>query len=384
MRGLGHAVLVAAAVGAAAGAGLGALLVSTAGCSSGENDTRLVIYASADEPVARAMVHAFEASTGTRTILHLDTEATKTFGLADRLRRERDAPRADVFWSSENAAIERLAVEGVVRPLPESVARDWPAEWLGEQHRWAAFGGRLRVLVWRVGDARALPESMEALPRALGQGERVALADPRFGTTRGHVEALAATLVAEHGAEAWGRWCEHFASTAPLILSGGNAAVVDAVAAGDAVLGVTDTDDALAAMDAGRPIDFRPIGLIDSGGACGALSGYLIPNTIGLIANGPHPAEAEAFAAFVLSEAGEQLLAESASANIPLGSATHTGRVPRPSLMCSPRASEVSAALSAVKCDAVAVLLRAVREGSHQDNREEVRADARSDGERAP
>ena len=72
----------------------------------------VTVYASADESVARPVFERFERETGIRVDAKFDTEATKTTGLANLLRAEKDRPRADVFWSNEQAANVALAAEG--------------------------------------------------------------------------------------------------------------------------------------------------------------------------------------------------------------------------------------------------------------------------------
>jgi len=73
-----------------------------------------------------------------------DTEATKSLGLVERLIREADSPRADVFWNNEllarsiwprgaswRATGTRLGTDARTVPRPRG--------------RWVGFGGRLRV-----------------------------------------------------------------------------------------------------------------------------------------------------------------------------------------------------------------------------------------------
>src|SRR5438874_1086383 len=77
-------------------------LLSVARCRKANNSgSEVVLYTSVDEPVAAPIVREFEKRTGIHVILQTDTEATKSVGLAERLRAERDNPRADVWWGNE-------------------------------------------------------------------------------------------------------------------------------------------------------------------------------------------------------------------------------------------------------------------------------------------
>jgi iron(III) transport system substrate-binding protein len=58
------------------------------------NAQRVVVYVSADDVVARPILDAFEKDTGIKVEMRGDTEATKTTGLVQRLRAEKERPRA--------------------------------------------------------------------------------------------------------------------------------------------------------------------------------------------------------------------------------------------------------------------------------------------------
>jgi ABC-type Fe3+ transport system substrate-binding protein len=98
------------------------------------------------------------------------------------------------------------------------------------------------------------------------------------------------------------------------ILPSGNAGVVEAVARGEADVGMTDTDDVWAAKARDLNVELVYPSLDDEQHA-GTL---LIPNTVSIIKGGPNPRSARLFAEYLLSEQVERLLAESVSHNIPL------------------------------------------------------------------
>ena len=134
-------------------------LVLVVGC--GDSQPAVVVYVSADEQVARPVLEAFTARTGIPVKPLFDTEATKTTGLANRLRRESDRPIADVFWSSEPFAVEQLASEGILAAPEGDALADHPAAWRHPDHRWYGFGGRARVIVYH-------PERLEAAKVEIG------------------------------------------------------------------------------------------------------------------------------------------------------------------------------------------------------------------------
>jgi ABC-type Fe3+ transport system substrate-binding protein len=101
------------------------------------------------------------------------------------------------------------------------------------------------------------------------------------------------------------------------LLPSGNAGVVDAVAKGEADVGMTDTDDVWAAQAAGLKVQMvYPLhNVVPGEKGAGTL---LIPNTAAIVQGGPHPDLAALLVVFLLSEKVERMLAESDSHNIPL------------------------------------------------------------------
>ena len=285
-----------------------------AGCERPE----VVLYASADSHLARAVVEAFRAETGLRVALVADTEATKTTGLARRIQAERDRPQADVFWSSEVFWTVRLAAEGLLAPHVTETTRPWPREYRDPEHRWHGFAARARVIVWapdRIKPDEA-PRTWMDLTQERFRG-RIVMADPRFGTTGGHLGAMKAFWDRTVMPGYYAAFLEGLADNGVRLHPGGNAGVVRAVADGGADLGLTDTDDVWAARAQGVNLELvyarHSVDQEDPGGGT-----LLIPNTVARVAGGPNPKAAARLVEFLLSEKVERMLAESVSGNLPL------------------------------------------------------------------
>lgn len=288
----------------------------------------VTVYASADESVARPVFERFERETGIRVDAKFDTEATKTTGLANLLRAERERPRADVFWSNEQAANVALAGERVTAPPAGSaeataaIAR-WPAAWKAADGTWAALAGRARVIVYSPERVKDPPQTWTALIAPRWKG-RIAMADPRFGTTRGHFGAMKAYWDANALPGYFEAFAEGLAENEPALLTSGNAGVVDAVARGEADIGLTDTDDVLAAQARGLKVAMAfPRHARDASTAGGGT--FVIPNTVAMVAGCPHPDEAGRFIAWFLADATERQLAEMPAKHAPLVGAPREG-----------------------------------------------------------
>lgn len=282
-----------------------------------EGPPPVVVYVSADERVAAPIFAAFTKKTGIPVRPLYDTEATKTTGLANRLRREADRPMADVFWSSEPFMVEQLASEGILVSATSEILDGHPAAWRHPEGRWFGFSGRARVLVYDPNrlDAERIPVAWTDLLKGYFRDQLV-MADPRFGTTRGHLGAMDAYWRELNIPGYYEAWLEGLAENGVKMLPGGNAAVVDAVARGEALVGMTDTDDVWAAQARGMNVKlvYPRHGLPGEPGG-GTL---LIPNAAGLVAGGPHPSGGVRFIEYLMSPAVESALHESDSHNVPL------------------------------------------------------------------
>ena len=233
-------------------------------------DPEVVIYAAQDQVYAEPILKDFEKQTGIRVRAIYDSEAVKTVGLANRLLAEQNHPRCDVFWGNEELRTRQLAARGLFR----------------QTNGWAAFGFRSRRIAMAAGATNlAPPESLLELTNEVHRG-RVVLAYPLFGTTATHLLALR-----QHWGESnWLAWCRVLAANKPFIVDG-NSMAAKFVARGEALLALTDSDDIAAENRDGERLIAVPL----------TAETLLIPNTVAVIRNGPHPDPAQRLFEFLQS-----------------------------------------------------------------------------------
>lgn len=239
------------------------LLPWTAWTACGETSPVVHLYCAQDQVFAEPILEEFRKATGVRVLPVFDSEAVKTVGLANRLNAERRHPVADVFWGNEEMRCRQLNAMGIFR----------------ETNAWKSFGARSRRLVYnpqRVASA-ATPRSVSALTNAAWRG-RVSLAYPGFGTTATHLMVLRQTW----GDARWQAWCRALAENRPF-LEEGNSQVVRRVARGEAWIGLTDSDDIAAGQREGLSV--APVQSVSEL--------MLLPNTVAVIRDCPHPEAAE-------------------------------------------------------------------------------------------
>lgn len=302
------------------------VLLCAGGCQSSSEEAKdsgsVTVYCSVDTAFAEPIVRAFERSSGIRVYLVTDTEAGKTTGLLTRIKAERDRPRADVWWSSEVFSTLELAAAGLLAEYRPPSAADIPPAYRDASGRWTAYALRGRVLAYDPKRTRAedLPRRWAEVTDPRWRG-RFQIADPRFGTTRGHMAALL---------ERWGRdamtdFYKKLNSNDGR-LAAGNAECVALLLRDEADIVATDTDDVIVAQERGDSIAMaypdlgRPPGTDASLPPATAPSGgtLWIPCTVAVVAGGPRAAEARRIADHLVSAEVEEALARSESRNVPV------------------------------------------------------------------
>ena len=281
-----------------------------AACSGGEPaDREVVIYTALDREFSEPILKKFTEQTGIVVKPVYDTEAVKTTGLVNRLIAEKARPTCDVFWNNEIIRSIQLKREGVTEAYRSPSAEAIPAELRDPQDHWTGFAARARVIMVNTNllpNEADRPRNVSDLIRKHWKG-RAAFAKPLFGTTSTH----AAVIWAGHGEEVfrafWGTALEN------AVMVAGNAQARDTVANGELPWCLTDTDDAYGAL-----LDGKPVEIIYPDDGPGEEGIVLIPNTVVLIRNAPHPQAARQLIDYLLSPEVEAQLAQSRSAQIPV------------------------------------------------------------------
>lgn len=292
---------------------LGCAMTFAAGCekraSSDDPKRPVVVYCSVDEAIARPILADFEKASGVAVQTVFDSEAGKTTGLVQRLQAEAESGRvrADVFWSGEVFNTVALARANILEPYDPPAAADIPARFKDAAHRWTGLAVRARVLAY---DPKRTPR--EQVPtdwHELARPEiaaRTALANPLFGTTRGHIAALFALDSDEKGRAYLSALRDGGATVVD-----GNSVAVRALVAGRVDFAATDSDDVWVARRAGESVDM----VMPKHGEGGTL---LIPCTVALVCGAPQSEAARKLVDHLVSAAVERRLAESEAKFIPV------------------------------------------------------------------
>jgi iron(III) transport system substrate-binding protein len=286
------------------------LLISVIGC--GKSESRVTLYCAQDQEFAEAILADFTQRTGIKVDVKYDTEADKSVSLYAELAREKDRPRCDVHWNNEILSTIRLQRQGVLEPYASPSAASYPPTTRPRDRTWQAFAARARILIvnTKMVPEADRPRSILELTDPRWKG-RIAIAKPLFGTSATQAACLFEVLGRNKAEDFYRGLQKNEVRVVP-----GNKQVAEGVGQGQFAVGMTDTDDAIAEVEAGRRVVIiYPDGDRHIPGRMGTL---FIPNTLALIRGSPNPEGGRKLIDFLLSAEIERKLADGASHQIPL------------------------------------------------------------------
>lgn len=285
-----------------------AILLSNMLLSCNSNSNEVVVYTSVDQIFSEPILKDFEKETGIKVKAVFDTEETKSTGVLNRLIAEKDNPQCDLFWSGDPMRAIVLKQKGITSPYRSHVADDINPVFKDPENHWTGFSARARVLIYnkKLLPEKDVPQSILDLTKKKYKG-KVVIANPLFGTTTFHFAALF-TLLGDEKAK------EFLAALEKnkVVIASSNGDVKKRVVQGEAICGLTDTDDANEALKEKADIgivflDQNPLGL-------GSL---IMPNTVCLIKNSHNAENAKRLFDYLISKETEAKLAQSC-AQMPL------------------------------------------------------------------
>ncbi len=294
-----------------------AIVFFSLGCT--KSSERVVVYCAQDREYAEPVFADFTLESKLALAPKFDTEANKTASLIAELEAEAKRPRADVHWNNEILGTIRLARQGLYEPYTSPSATNFPAFSKSKDGTWQAFAERARVLIVNTNlvPEADRPKSLMDLTDAHWKG-KLAMAKPQFGTMATHA-ACVFTAIGSEPAKDWFRKLK----ANDVQLAAGNKPVATGVSEGRFHLGLTDTDDAILEVLAGKPVAM--IFLDETAHPQFPNLGTLfLPNTLALVKGAPNPDGGKRMIDFTLKQ--EAKLMTAGGYQYPVGTET----IPRP------------------------------------------------------
>jgi iron(III) transport system substrate-binding protein len=297
----------------------------------------VVLYSAQDEEFATGLLDTLRQRTGLPVAVKFDTEKDKSVSLYTALVHEKSRPRCDVFWNNEILSTLRLQRQEMLEAYDSPSAASYPSWARPADRTWTAFAQRARVLVVNtklVPDAER-PGSLLDLTAGRWRGQ-VVMAKPVHGTSLTQAVSLFEVLGPQRARDYYRDLKANGLQEAP-----GNKQVAEWVGAGRtprgdvAAVGVTDTDDALAEVEAGHPV---ALVFPDTESKEERMGTLFIPNTLCILKGSPNPDGARKLVDYLLSAEVESRLAEADSHQIPVNPAVKATLPPQ---MKTPKTTRV-------------------------------------------
>ena len=323
------------------------LILASTGCQGSQ--PRVVLYCAQDREFAVEILGEFTRQTGLTVAPKYDTEADKSVSLYREVVEEKNRPRCDVFWNNEILSTIRLQKQGILEPYASEPGKLYPR---ASDETWHAFAERARVLIVNTNlvSETERPRSLLELTEPRWKG-RVTMARPQYGTSATQAACLFQVLGNEK-AEAFYRGLK----ANGVQISPGNKQAAEWVGqgrtpAGQAVaVGITDTDDAMEEVRAGRGV---AIVFPDQDG----MGTLYIPNSVAIVKGSPNPEGARKLVDYLLNGEVETAL-EKAGWHFPIRRGHDETRAPAPELQAGGRHLKVDFGTAANLWDEVQQFLK--------------------------
>ncbi|HTU97133.1 MAG TPA: extracellular solute-binding protein [Solirubrobacteraceae bacterium] len=283
-------------------------LAGCGGSSGSSGKGTLVIYSAQHPETTAAIVAAFTKQTGIKVELKNDDEDV----LTAQLEQEGSRSPADIFYTENSNWLQQLDDKGMLASVPSSTLARVPSRDNAANGKWLGVSGRYSVLIYNPGkiSASQLPTTAEAL------------ADPKY---KGKLELAPAetdfwpiitSMIRAHGRQAALTWLEGLKA---------NAGSDDHTPDNETLVGDVSKGDA----DMGLINHYYYYRIRAEMGAANfhAKLAWLAPRDPGFVEDisgaaelksAPHPAAAQKFLAFLVSQAGQNVIAHSKSFEYPL------------------------------------------------------------------
>lgn len=311
-------------IGMTAVTGMLAASVAACGASGGDASANgLVLYNGQHEQTTQALVSAFEKQTGISVTVRNGDEDQ----LAEQIMQEGSRSPADVFFTENSPALMKLAGQHLLAAVSKSTLAAVPSADSSPAGNWVGVTARVSALVYNTSALKPsqLPSSVMDLAKPEWAG--------KLGIAPGETDfqPIITSIADTYGSAAALAWLDAVKSNAGSHVYPDNETLTSEVNSGQVEIGLIN-----------HYYWYRLRAEIGTGAVHSALQyfapgdpGYVLDvSGAGILASSTHQAAAQKFLAFLVSAAGQRIIAQTDSFEYPLrpGIAANSGLPPLSSL----------------------------------------------------
>jgi len=292
----------------------GGSLAACGGGGRGEANS-LTLYNGQHPQTTQALVDAFEKQSGIQVQVRNEDEGV----LANQIVEEAGGSPADVIYTENSPALQFLAGRNLLAPTSAPTLAVIPARFDSPQGDWVGVSARVSALVYNTSELgpAQLPRSVMDLAQPQWKG--------KLGLAPGETDfqPIVTSIAVARGQGAALTWLKAVKANADARVYPSNEALTAAVSKGQAAIGIINNyywyrqraevgagamHSAVAFLTAGDP-------------------GYVLDvSGAAVLRSSRHQAAAQKFLAFLVSRAGQEVIARSQSFEYPLGAGVQTAQ----------------------------------------------------------
>jgi iron(III) transport system substrate-binding protein len=302
------------------------VVLASCGASGGSKGS-ITLYSGQHVQTTDSLVARFEKLTGITVQVRSDDEDT----LADQIVTEGTHSPADVFFTENSPVLEFLQSKHLLASLPTSTLSRTPSRFDSPQGDWVGVSARVSVLIYNptlIAKSK-LPTSILQLADPTYAGELA------FAPGETDVQPIITSVIRTYGRARALKWLEGIKANASGHLYPDNETIADEVNRGEVAFGVVNQyywyrmRAELGAKNVAARITYfaphDPGYVLDVSGAA-------------VLKSSTHPALARRFVAFLVSKAGQEIIAHSISFEYPIASGVATIQPETPFTQLQPNA----------------------------------------------
>ncbi|HJU06353.1 MAG TPA: extracellular solute-binding protein, partial [Nitrospiraceae bacterium] len=261
---------------------------------------RLVVYSGRSERLIKPVLDAFQANTG----IQIDLLSSATTELVNRLEAEGARTPADVFITNDVGSLERARELGLLLPLDlKAIDGKIPATFRSPDNSWIGISERFWILVYNTSKVnRSDITSILDLGDSRWKGK---IAIPNAGSE--YLQAGVSVIKAAYGDERTQRFLEGLKTNAGNQVYGKSSQIVDAVAKGQAEVGLVNHYYIFRHL-AAQP--GSPIAALMPDQQKGGMGAIVNAAGAGIIKHSRHVELAKRLIEFLISSEGQKMFAE--------------------------------------------------------------------------